>query len=128
MAQIANVGEGTDTITLTAEIPARVFDADERGSLDQERHTCIRRWESPGVTPVPTGYVELDAGIEVKFGSGSYRTGDYWTIPARSADASVEWPPDVPPEGIHHHYARLALVTLPDDVQSCRTFWPPSCG
>ena len=60
-----------------------------------------------------------------------YRTGDYWLIPARTATADVEWPkvldshgdpetdPDgnpvpmaLPPHGVTHHYAPLAVVTV----------------
>jgi len=45
-----------------------------------------------------------------------YRTGDYWLIPARTATGDVEWPgpvgkPEaVPPHGIEHHYAPLAII------------------
>jgi hypothetical protein len=59
-----------------------------------------------------------------------YRTGDYWLIPARTATGDVEWPkvldaqgnPEtdngdiipvaLPPHGITHYYAPLAVVTL----------------
>jgi len=47
----------------------------------------------------------------------TYRTGDYWFIPARTATGDVEWPKDdkdqpeaQPPHGIEHHYAPLAVV------------------
>lgn len=134
MAQIANVDRDTRMITLTTPIPAEVFDADAQGSPNPARHTRIRRWEGPGVLPVPSDGVPLDLadGVGIAFSThpagGDYHVGDYWTFAARSADASVEMLSEVPPQGIHHHYARLALVTLPDDVQSCRTFWPPKCG
>jgi hypothetical protein len=128
MAQIANVDESIQAITLTAAVPDGVLDTDERGHPDHGRHTRIRRWEGPGAIPVPDGTIDLEDGISVTFSlgsGGSYRTGDYWSFPARSVDAPVEWFTEAPPEGIHHHFARLALVTLPVEVQSCRTFWPP---
>ena len=54
-----------------------------------------------------------------------YRTGDFWTVPARTATGDVEWPTDAArrpllqsPMGIQVHYAPLAWVlgeaTVPD--------------
>lgn len=46
-----------------------------------------------------------------------YRTGDYWMIPARVATGDVEWPGPpgnplaLPPHGIEHSYAPLAIVS-----------------
>src|SRR5581483_6933233 len=59
---------------------------------------------------------------------GNYHTGNYWTFAARTADASVEELDEVPPRGVHHHFCRLALVTLPNDISDCRTLWPPDFG
>lgn len=86
----------------------------------QEFHPKIRRWESArGFMPV-TGdhYIDLEDGIQVKFGPGHYRTGDYWTIPTRTASGEIEWPKNeegsipISPEGIIHHYSPLALIEL----------------
>jgi hypothetical protein len=63
----------------------------------------------------------IEGGIEVTFETGSYRSGDFWLIPARTAisseTGSIEWPQDPPgqsvsksPDGIKHHYCPLALV------------------
>jgi hypothetical protein len=60
-----------------------------------------------------------------------YRTGDYWLIPTRTATGDVEWPrvmgtdgnPEadaqgnfipvaLPPHGITHHYAPLAIASV----------------
>jgi len=63
------------------------FDSDE-----QESHPT---WDS-GLVPCSLdsrdndGYIELEEGVEVKFEKGTYRTGDYWQIPARGG--SVQWP------------------------------------
>ncbi|HUX28570.1 MAG TPA: hypothetical protein VMV39_07270, partial [Terracidiphilus sp.] len=37
--------------------------------------------------------VPLESGIEVTFRKGNYLAGDYWTIPARTADGEIDWPP-----------------------------------
>jgi Family of unknown function (DUF6519) len=67
--------------------------------------------------------------------TNQYRTGDYWLIPTRTATGDVEWPrvigtdgnPEtdaqgnfipvaLPPHGITHHYAPLAIANV--DVNS----------
>jgi len=60
--------------------------------------------------------VTLESGVRIQFQQGSFRPGDYWLIPARTATGDVEWPgpPEDPapllPHGVEHHYAPLALV------------------
>ena len=104
----------------------------------------IRRWDSAGPVDIQVpggnqGFVPLEGGVEVKFSAGSYRTGDYWLIPARTATGDVEWPKDPtnnnapipqPPHGIEHHYCRLAVAefnagqwTIKSD---CRELFPPA--
>lgn len=81
-------------------------------------------------------WIELEAGIEVQFSNGTYRTGDYWEIPARTVTGQIEWFSDdsgnpLPqlPFGIKHHYCRLAIVQLIDNalalLQDCRKFFDP---
>lgn len=105
----------------------------------------VRRWDSVGeviVTAPSTndGFIPLEDGVEVKFEPGSYDTGDYWMIPARTDLGRVEWPqvpgssPSVPeaqrPLGIQHHFCCLAIIevttggeiTLKED---CRRLFPP---
>jgi hypothetical protein len=75
--------------------------------------------------------------------ANQYLTGDYWLIPARTATGDVEWPkvtdaqgnPEtdsqgnviplaLPPHGITHYYAPLAVVTVTAtgiSVEECRT-------
>jgi hypothetical protein len=91
------------------------------------RNPKVRRWESKNDKPIidsstvqDGGYIELESGVQVKFEDGYYRTGDYWLVPARTRTGSIEWPKvgesdsdeplALPPAGIHHHYAPLALV------------------
>ncbi|MEO8409427.1 MAG: DUF6519 domain-containing protein [Propionivibrio sp.] len=53
---------------------------------------------------------------------GRYRSGNYWLIPARVTNGSIEWseameetgelnPQPLPPRGIEHHYAPLDLTS-----------------
>lgn len=72
-------------------------------------------------------WIPLEDGIEIQFiATGKreephkYRTGDYWLIPARTATGDIEWPrtqpngtsapKHLPPHGVTHHYAPLAIL------------------
>ena len=151
MALIQNVDDATRTITLDRNLPAGTFPTDANNATNAARHTRIRRWDqrgqiddstgallvnldaagSAGVIPLPPAgrSVTLENGVQVTFSvsaaGGEFRPGDYWTFAARTADATVEALEQAPPRGVHHHYCRLAIVTLPNDVQDCRTLWPP---
>jgi Family of unknown function (DUF6519) len=85
----------------------------------------LRRWDQQGAAAtadgvtVTGGFDDLEAGIQVRFAPGTYRPGDYWLIPARTATGDVEWPPDgpesgpdavVPPRGADARFGPLALV------------------
>ncbi len=103
----------------------------------------VRRWDMPNgpATVEAAGggdtWLALEDGVEVRFQSGGYRTGDYWLIPARTATSDVEWPKDettsapIPggPMGIHHHYCRLALLGFTGStwtpIHDCRDLFPP---
>jgi len=88
---------------------------------------------SSGTIPVPASSateVVLGDGVKISFaleGSGQFRVGDYWIFTARTIDGSVEPLTNAPPRGIHHHFAKLAVGTLPS-LSDCRSFWPPSGG
>jgi len=102
----------------------------------------IRRWDMPGEVggievdlSVADHWIELEHGIQVSFQNGSLRSGDYWLIPARTAKRDIEWPRDgslprpQPPQGIRHHYCRLALLRFESGQWSrladCRRLFPP---
>ena len=112
----------------------------------------VRRWDQRAndeltlragaieITPAKSdtdGWIELEAGIEVQFLEGEYRTGDYWLIPARAATGSIEWPQvdgvgkALPPRGIVHHYAALARIEVTGEEpyvkisEDCRCLFAP---
>ena len=103
------------------------------------KHRLLRRWDSSDVSKVevPTsndGWITLEDGVEIEFGKDDensfFRTGDYWLIPARVATGDVEWPGlgderfSLPPHGVVHHYAPLAVISLDDKgtvtAEDCR--------
>ncbi len=97
----------------------------------------VRRWEGgPPAVFADHDWIPLDAGIEVQFDAGRFFAGDYWTIPARSLTANLDWPPDpatgapasLPPDGVTHHYSALGLATLAAGawtVVDCRPLFAP---
>lgn len=143
------VHEEDGTLRFTPALPA-----DLQPTVPQaaERHLRVRRWDQKGQVksaagsnlddldqPLSTGAIRvpislatavvLENGVTVSFSStgADFRPGDHWIFAARTADTSVEKLVEVPPLGIHHHYARLAVVTFPDSESDCRTLWPPTC-
>jgi hypothetical protein len=82
--------------------------------------TKARRWD--GTQPIKESTTEwqtLADGVQVQFQpvaleTNHYRTGDYWLIPVRTATGDIDWPKDtaLPPQGITHHYAPLAIVDV----------------
>ena len=147
-------GDGVDSATrsilLEDPLPAGLFPVDAQGRTTAERHTRIRRWDQSGLVrradgttfqdlnasassdgiliPAAGVQLSLENGILVDFAlaaGGEFKVGDYWVFAARVADGSIEQLTDAPPRGIHHHYARLAVVTFPDFETDCRVLWPP---
>jgi hypothetical protein len=125
------------------------LDSDPSASIggtgaDPRRHPLLRRWDSAMRQVTEGNWLPIEDGVQVQFpGSGvagtlaSYRTGDYWLIPARTVLADVIWPQDasgpkaLPPAGVAYHYAPLAFVqedgTITDLRPTFDTFakWPP---
>lgn len=142
LVQIDTINPGLRRIVLkTAPTPL----AAGATGVDGTRHPKIRRWDQSGTSATADGvasqssFVALEDGIEVRLEAGDYRTGDYWTIPARTATGEIEWPPyavpntapeAVPPAGIRHHYGRLGIVAFSAEtktwsVADCRKLFPP---
>lgn len=150
-------GDGVDAATrsiiLETALPTGLFPVDGQGKTIPERHTRVRRWDQSGVVrradgtdyhnlnassvsdgiPVPAAGTKLtlENGILIDFGliaGGEFHAGDHWVCAARTSDGSIETLDQAPPRGIHHHYARLAIVDLPDAETDCRVFWPPAAG
>ncbi len=96
-------------------------------------------------------WLTLEDGIQIRFQPADpavtsnpplnqYLTGDYWLIPARTATGDVEWPkvtdihgnPEtdsqgnpvplaLPPHGINHYYAPLAVLSIKGNTISLQT-------
>jgi hypothetical protein len=103
LACVEEVFEGRNSVVLDRDVSKH----------RHEPHPRLRRWDqrSGPTVLVSSNWIELEAGIEVRFSQGEFRPGDYWTIPARPGAGSVEWQADEPPHGVDHRLCPLALVT-----------------
>ena len=111
---------------------------------DPSKHPVLRRWDQSGdgaelrngvILAASGSWTALEDGIQASFvGGGTYETGDYWLIPSRTALEDIEWPREggasvaLPPQGVHHDYACLALLRLDGaraEVTDCRRIFGP---
>ena len=140
LMQIADVPSDTELI-LVGSLNTALW-------ANKSKHPVIRRWDqrddakkSGAVAVVEDQWLDLESGVQVRFKKdGVYRTGDYWMIPARTDAADVEWPRAndepvaLPPVGVCHHYARLAVLTayetgknrlIVTELHDCRAIFEP---
>ncbi len=136
--QIQSPGPGSLQVTLSQPLTG----------IDTTRNARMRRWDQSGAGATAQGVAlastatQLENGIEVTFQAGTYQPGDYWTIPARTADGSIDWPPSgssnffQPARFTPVYSAPLACIHLrttgtnandasPFVVEDCRLQFPP---
>jgi hypothetical protein len=139
--QVQAIDRSTNQVTLSASPDFSV-------GKDLTKHLLLRRWDeeegdesndglqlgTDNAALIKEGvWLDLEVGVQIFFVASdganpvTYRTGDYWLIPARVATGNVEWPTVTvkdaqgnatvtpvprPPLGITHHYAPLAIVEV----------------
>ncbi len=88
---------------------------------------------------ITADWITLENGVQIQFEPfATFRPGDYWLIPARTITGDVDWPqvpdPDdeerqlpaaLPPHGVTHYYAPLAVIRSPQDFDDCRCAFEP---
>lgn len=142
MAQIIKIDPAVNRITLnSAPTPL----SSHTSGVNTARHPLLRRWDGVGAVKFHPNvsedhYLDLESGVQVRFFAGTFKTGDYWTIPARTATAdaqsgNIEWPQaggkplPLLPSGIQHHYCRLAILHWDgrsfSAIEDCRNLFPP---
>ena len=149
------VDDATRTILLEKPLPAGLFPTDAQNRTQPDRHTRIKRWDQRGkvldqngntlqdldpaaatgeITVPASGAISvlLEHNVIATFSlnpaGGEMKSGDAWVFAARATDATIEELNAAPPIAIHHHYAKLGIVTFPTGVTDCRIFWPPPFG
>jgi hypothetical protein len=133
LLQVDTIDRDGNEVTLKGTTTSQV-------GQDSAKHPLLRRWDHKGGDPKSGGltiddgaallqegsddkaWLNLENGVQIQFppqqSSSSYRTGDYWLIPARVATGDVEWPGPVenpvslPPHGIQHYYAPLWIISV----------------
>jgi len=134
--------ESIDTLEMSVTLKKPQGLPDYSEEEDASKHPLLRRWDFQSddddegrALPVTeaadedSDWITLEDGIRIQFPAAvgpaaarTYRSGDYWLIPARTATGDVEWktstnsagevvPKALPPHGIDHHYAPLAVIT-----------------
>ena len=115
--QIQSIQQKELSVTLAGQ-------AGQTISVDPSQNARMRRWDQSGPAATATGiplsagtWIQLENGIQVSFATGTYNSGDYWTIPARAATGQIEWPPcgsdgnpAQPPACVQVYNAPLACV------------------
>jgi len=141
------VDETGRTLELEEPLPADLFPTNAQQATEASRNTRVRRWDQiepvhdeDGVVvpqsgdgdiliPGPGTRLFLENGILVELSldpaGGEFRSGDHWVFAARTATGTIDLLDQAPPRGIHHHYAKLAVVEFPDIETDCRVLWPP---
>jgi hypothetical protein len=149
LLKVQGVDPGSLTVTLSGTPVGKT-------GQTATRHPLLRRWDQTFGDPAQNGlqqdstdnaakilegsgdtnWLTLENGIQIQFqpaptegGKNTYRTGDYWLIPARTATGNVEWPDGkaLPPKGVDHHYAPLARIHVLDksiSADSCQFEFP----
>ncbi|WP_028022117.1 DUF6519 domain-containing protein [Enterovibrio calviensis] len=136
MVRVLSVNDATNTVVLENPLAAGVLSLIPASTVaDASIHPILRRWDqfgvvldtdgteiinldapgSDGLIPVPENtFIALEDGVEVALsrqdGAGNYHVGDNWSFVTRYADSSVETLTEAPPQSIHHHRCRLAVV------------------
>ena len=154
LLQVQTIDRGRRTVTLLGSPAPNVGN-------DPAKHPLLRRWDQKAGDPAEGGFtlskdnaalifdpkatqdvwLDLEDGVQVQFVAPAppttYRTGDYWLIPARVATGDVEWPTEtIPgpttttvqpvaraPDGVNHHYAPLAFISI-DGTTVAKTLFP----
>lgn len=144
LARIASVDAASRTIVLADPVGAagNSVALTEISRSDTALHPRIRRWDCAALRRIDAvddddgthQWIELERGVRVRFefgGGRTFRTGDYWLIPARTVDGTIAWAPDdlQLPHGISHRFACLAIVVRAADgswtvERSCQSHFP----
>jgi hypothetical protein len=122
MAKVLEIDDAQLTLTLNKD--ASKYDtADDTGDGTKNRHPKVRRWDqaSDAICVATGSWVDLEDGIQIEFSGDNFKTGDYWTFTARTANGKVDELSKVLPQGIKHHYCELAVISWQPSMAGATT-------
>ena len=93
-------GRAPDGARLTVDTTALPANTEVPKLTEFPNNAKIRRWDTNQLADTANPVralsidkpIELEDGVQVQFKPGTYRTGDYWLIPARTTGGQIEWP------------------------------------
>jgi hypothetical protein len=115
--------------------PVVIGDPVDSTNYPEKHNPKVRRWDQTvsGEIGVGSEWIELEHGLGVEFKEGgTYRSGDFWLIPARTANGDIEWSRENggwhQRFGIEHQYCSLAILNYENNileiVKDCRQLFP----
>jgi hypothetical protein len=135
---LVRLTEVSNGVKLTFDPATEIGAPIDNTNFLEEHSPRVRRWDQSVSGEVKTGteWIALEHGLKVCFESeNEYQSGDYWLMPARSAEGKIEWPKDssdeplaLPRFGVMHHYCRLAICRYDRGwkwIKDCRNIFPP---
>ncbi|HUW66948.1 MAG TPA: DUF6519 domain-containing protein [Candidatus Nanoarchaeia archaeon] len=116
--------------------PVVIGDPVNSTNYPEKYNPKVRRWDQTksGEIMIDSEWIELEHGLGVEFKPGNtYKSGDFWLIPARIASGDIEWSKEnggwQQCFGIEHKYCSLAILNYEDPkwklVKDCRQLFPP---
>ena len=131
LSGIANYNKDKHPLLRRWDQKPRAPKKDGEPDLFDAKTGTVKIVEGRGEGPNESNWITLEDGVQIQFQQNSeqpntYRTGDYWLIPARTITGDVEWPTmkadsaqpkqhsALPPQGVDHHYAPLAIIQIAD--------------
>ncbi len=115
--------------------PVVIGDPVNSTNYPKKHNPKVRRWDQTksGEIKIDSEWNELEHGLGVQFEEdGNYKSGDFWLIPARTANGDIEWSQEnegwQQRFGIEHQYCPLAIFNYEDKkweiVKDCRQLFP----
>jgi hypothetical protein len=115
--------------------PVVIGDLVNSTNYPEKYNPKVRRWDQTesGEIKIDSEWKELEHGLGVQFEEdGNYKSGDFWLIPARTANGDIEWSKEnegwQQRFGIEHRYCSLAIFNYEDNIwkkiKDCRRLFP----
>lgn len=135
LVHLTEVKDGVELKFDPDDPDAIIGDTVNSDKYPEEYNPKVRRWDQTesGEIKIDSEWIELEHRLGVEFKTdNTYESGDFWLIPARTANGDIEWSKENggwhQRFGIEHRYCPLAIVTYKDEEweidKDCRQLFP----